>query len=448
MSRSFPPAPLPEDSNLPSPAAGGGMVRAADPLQRRSCFGWAEAPSPAAVIQDLDRRWQERAIALLHPCGDAMSISQRLQDLRSLSLEHYTSLAERHLEIAQLQLALLALAEALKQPVGQGRPELAAELGELVLRRYLDLNSTPGEAQAWLSQLHRLLERRDATDRFLRSCGGESLQAIGVSAMPPVSREAVRSSLSPLAACLGCSPRQIARTVAARREGREQQLLMQALQLSLERLGRFPFHSDGAIERLLGCDVSTARRLEPVARLNLNRRLALHADWSLPVPEAEWELHLRVIANNEEDAGPGYWHREQALREFLHRYAVLLGAPGLMPLQEQLPSAVRGAVQRHGRQSGVAARVGLRYQGQLTGESGRTYWTEQRLTQLLEQTATHSGLAAGVMPSRVQISAFLASGVVLEYLDKQPTTVFAALSRQGALRWPQVAERFGRVWQS
>lgn len=79
------------------------------------------------------------------------------------------------------------------------------------------------------------------------------------------------------------------------------------------------------------------------------------------------------------------------------------------------------------------------------GESGRTYWSEQRLRELLEQTATHCGLAAAAMPSRMQITTFLSSGVVPEYLDKQPNTVFAALSRQGRLRWPQVAERFGRV---
>jgi hypothetical protein len=165
------------------------------------------------------------------------------------------------------------------------------------------------------------------------------------------------------------------------------------------------------------------------------------------VPEAEWALHLRVIANHEEDAGAGYWHHEEALREFLHRYAALLGTPGLMPKQKQLPDAVRGAVQRLGGQSAVAALVGLKYQGQLVGENGRTYWTEARLIALLEQTVAQCGLAANAMPSKPQITAFLASGVVPEYRDKQPNSVFAALSRQSRLSWPQVAERFGRMPQ-
>jgi len=98
--------------------------------------------------------------------------------------------------------------------------------------------------------------------------------------------------------------------------------------------------------------------------------------------------------------------------------------------------------------TGVAKKVGLQYQGQLTGEKGgRTYWTEQRLSDLLDKTVVHSGLAADAMPSKQQITVFLASGVVPEYLDKQPNSVFAALRCQYTLSWQLVAERFGRVWQ-
>ena len=71
-----------------------------------------------------------------------------------------------------------------------------------------------------------------------------------------------------------------------------------------------------------------------------------------------------------------------------------------MPKQTQLPSAVRGAVQRLGGQSAVAAMVGLKYQGQLVGENGRTYWTEARLTSPLEQTVAQSGPPINAMPSK------------------------------------------------
>ena len=131
-----------------------------------------------------------------------------------------------------------------------------------------------------------------------------------------------------------------------------------------------------------------------------------------------------------------------------HRYAVVLGAPGRMPKQKQLPSAVQGAGQPHGKQSGLAKKVGLQYKGQLTGEDGgRTDWTERRLIELLEQTVVYGGHVFDVKPSRPQIKSFLASGVMPEYLDKQPNSVFAALSRQSTLGWQQVGQRFGRVWQ-
>ena len=59
-----------------------------------------------------------------------------------------------------------------------------------------------------------------------------------------------------------------------------------------------------------------------------------------------------------------------------------------------------------------------------------------------------SDLPINAMPSKAQITAFLGSGVVPEYRDKQPSSVFAALCRQSTLSWPQVAARFGRVPQS
>ena len=115
-----------------------------------------------------------------------------------------------------------------------------------------------------------------------------------------------------------------------------------------------------------------------------------------------------------------------------------------MPFQEQLPPAVRGAVQRHGGQSAVAHALGLTYRGQLVGEHGRRFWSDLRLEHLLDQTAAFCGLPARVMPSRRQIRAFLQSGVIPEYMDKQPQSVFSALSIQNTLSWEEVAGRFQR----
>lgn len=150
------------------------------------------------------------------------------------------------------------------------------------------------------------------------------------------------------------------------------------------------------------------------------------------------------MANREEHPGKGYWHSLETLRQFLLRFARLIGAPGLMPFQTQLSASVHGAVERHGGQGAVARKIGLIYQGQLVGEHGRTDWTELRLEQLHEQTVSHLHLPIRAMPSRLQIRAFLESGLVTDDADKRCETVYAALTRQSTLSWPQVAQRFGR----
>lgn len=205
-----------------------------------------------------------------------------------------------------------------------------------------------------------------------------------------------------------------------------------------------PFHTDDDEDRPLG-DAEASDLWQQVRQLKLNDRLALHAELDLPVPEAEWDLHFRVLANNEERPGTRYWDTIEPLRQLLPRFAVLFRAPGLMPKQKQLPAAVHSAVQRHGGQSKVARMIGLAYQGQLVGEHGRTYWTDLRLEQLLEQTVSYWRLSLRAMPSRLQIRAFLLSGLVIEYADKSAETVFAALTRQSTLSWSQVAQRFGRT---
>lgn len=404
---------------------------------------------PQAVaegLSELDLRWQKRAIALIGPASGSRLPFYKLQHLLSLTEEHYTALPKRLKTLHQLYDVFCRLMAASATDLDLS--EVADTIESLLLQRYLAQISTPAATGAWLHQLRRRLEPQERLGRFLRYCNGETLEAIGAASTPAVTREAVRISISPIAASLDDSPRQIARQVADHREEGKLRELASLLQESLERIGRFPFHTDGPDEFPLCCSRDMKQRLEDVAKLSLNRRLELHDSLAITVPEAEWALHLRVIAANEEEAGTGYWHREECLRQFLHRYAVELGAPGLMPKQKQLPAAVKGAVQRFGGQSAVATRVGLQYQGQLVGDDGRrTYWTETRLISLLEQTVVHANLAADAMPSRPQIAAFLCSGVVPEYRDKQPPSVFAALSRQNTLSWPQVAERFRRVPQ-
>lgn len=401
-------------------------------------------PQPTRIDTEEDQHWLERASALIGGATAEVSGAMRmLEELISLTLEHFSGLEQRIGELQQLRSAFQDI-----QAIGEGDPTLrlmAEGLQGALLQAYHLRFQAVGQTRSWLRDLRRTLESARGVAFFLRHAAGATLQAIGAEATPPISGQAVRQSFRRLSECIGLTPRELAAQLADRREQQERQRLRDALQPWLLALGRLPFHTDPLEQIEFATEPAAAAVLAQVLPLNLHQRLELYASLAIEVGEAEWALHLRVIGNAEQEAGIGYWHRLDALREFLHRYAVLLGAPGLMPKQLQLPSAVSGAVQRLGGQSAVAAKVGLTYQGQLVGESGRTYWSEQRLRELLEQTATHCGLAAAAMPSRMQITTFLSSGVVPEYLDKQPNTVFAALSRQGRLRWPQVAERFGRV---
>jgi len=426
-----PPAPLAEAIATVSSSAG----------------RWGAQPSQPCIDEAEDQRWLDRAADLLGSASvETPGALRMLDELTALTLEHFSALDHRSEELHQLRTVFQDIQAA--AGADDDRRLLAEGLQGVLLETYRQRFSAVGSASGWLRQLRRAVSAARAVEHFLRHAAGESLRSIADSSLPPISHERVRQTFRRLVDCAGLDPRELASRLGDRREQRELQRLHQALQPWLLSLGRLPFHTDEPDTHVDAEAFPASMGLEQVLHLNLNKRLALYAALAMEVPEAEWALHLRVIANNEEDAGAGYWHREEALSQFLHRFAEVLGAPGLMPLQTQLPASVKGAVQRHGGQSGVAKQVGLQYQGQLTGESGgRTYWTEQRLSVLLDKTVAHSGLAADAMPSKQQITAFLVSGVVPEYLDKQPNSVFAALSRQSTLSWQQVAERFGRVWQ-
>jgi Bacterial RNA polymerase, alpha chain C terminal domain len=405
---------------------------------------WTEPLQARVVDQQQDQQWMERAQALIGGASTERPGAHRILDeLISLTLEHFSGLSGRCQELRQLRNVFIQI-EAVAQ-TDTMQPMVAEGLQALLLQAYHQQFHSGMGAQVWLQDLQRAVAAKGAVEWFLRFCAGETLQSIVDQLSSPISREAVRKRIQRLAECAGQTPRELATRLANRREQQERQKQRAALEPWLQALGRLPFQTDCG-DAITAVSPDSATVGQAVMALNLHHRLELYAALGLAVPEAEWALHLRLIANGEHKAGVGYWHREEALTEFLHRYAEVLGAPGLMPKQLQLPSAVKGAVQRFGGQGVVAAKVGLTYQGQLVGENGRAYWTEERLRELLEQAAAHAGLAADGMPNRAQLTAFLVSGVVPAYRDKQPNTVFAALSRQGRLRWREVADRFGRVW--
>lgn len=423
--------------------------------------GWSLPPMPVAAVSSWDqlpldsvdavvpsvRDWPARAIALLTSEENGRSPERALQALKAFTVERFPSLRQRLEDIHQLQelLRSVAVAAHLAEVQTHQSSQWQVAVQQRLVCRYCDLIAGEDSTTEWLIRMRRHLNRYPQSLHLLMlHLPGRSLKAIGQANRPLLSNERVRHQIQGLEQLLAVRVEPLRHSVQEQIARQESERKTTMLQDWIDAHGRLPFHTDD--EPLAGLEtVSMSELCQQVRHLSLNRRLALHAELGLPVPEAEWDLHFRVLVNNEERPGTGYWETLEPLRRLLPRFAVLLGTPGLMPKQTQLPAAVHSAVQRHGGQSRVAEAIGLAYQGQLVGEHGRTYWTDLRLEQLLEQTVTYCCLPLRTMPSRMQIRDFMQSGMVAEYADKRFESVFAALTRQSTLSWPQVAQRFGRA---
>ena len=79
-----------------------------------------------------------------------------------------------------------------------------------------------------------------------------------------------------------------------------------------------------------------------------------------------------------------------------------------MPKQTSLPDGMRGNVQRHGGQSVVAKKIGLKYQGQLVSELGkRRFWTYEQMSNLIDEVNIFFNQQINMMPSFNQVKEFL-----------------------------------------
>ena len=117
-----------------------------------------------------------------------------------------------------------------------------------------------------------------------------------------------------------------------------------------------------------------------------------------------------------------------------------------MPKQTSLPRRVGGVVQDFGGQSDVAKRIGLRTRASLWVQAVGTYWTEERLIQLIEDVNRFHKQSSNLLPSRPQIYEFFREQQQGEYSNKKPGAPIAGMTQQGQLQWPEVAERFGKEW--
>lgn len=415
------------------------------PAPMQQPVGWSLCVDQSAERQEA-QEWVERAVALLTAASNGEDAGRLLRNLQALTLERYSSQRVRLDEIHQLQDVFGLIAEAAVQAGAMAplSPVVANVVQQQVMLRYALLIEQGQSSSAWTCTLRGQLRRApQALPCLLLRLSGLTLQQIGTLRPSSRTREAVRAQIQKAEQAFCFQVSDLVRICNTLLKDQQQQQRDAQLRQWIHELGRIPFWSDEHLIEEPSVRMANAL-LSEVLGLSLARRLSVYSDLEMDVPDGEWDLHFRVLMNSEQRPGQGYWHTLEPLRQFLPRLAVLLGEPRIMPFQEQLPPAVRGAVTRHGGQSAVAQALGLTYRGQLVGEHGRTYWTYLRLEQLLDQVVAFLQLPAPSMPSRNQIRVFMQSGVIAEYLDKQPESVISALTSQYTMSWEEVAVRFHR----
>ncbi len=185
--------------------------------------------------------------------------------------------------------------------------------------------------------------------------------------------------------------------------------------------------------------------LNEISLLNLFQRIETYKNYKLEIPENEYDYHYKYISEDLGQVGNGYWSDIENLKNYLYRHAEYLGEPDLMPKQTSTPYKIKGVVQRHGGQSVVSNKIGLIYQGQLVNVDGtRVYWTDERLSKLLDDVNIFSKQNIDIMPSHGNIIDFFKATNLQEYENKKPSSAVAALTKLGNLAWLEVAQRFNK----
>jgi DNA-directed RNA polymerase alpha subunit len=298
-----------------------------------------------------------------------------------------------------------------------------------------------------------LLNAQDATNRLSRSlkesdfrnwsvylyrCRGKTLTAIGED--QGLTRERVRQLESKIIKAVGIKPSDLASTIKESQLLRENAAELELIQAWLARLDRLPVAADDRPS-----DVEPPFLWKDVVCMNLKERINLLIKHKLAPTSKEYDYHYSYVTARTGPVGTGYWREFENLKQFVIRHAAALGSPNVMPNQTSFPDSVRGVVTSYGGQSKVAKKIGLEYRGQLVGEDGgRTYWTDDKLGQLLVDVNTQLGLGEELMPSYGQVLEFFTISPDPKYQDKKPHSAIAALTKMGRLHWSEVAKRFNK----
>lgn len=304
------------------------------------------------------------------------------------------------------------------------------------------LNSTMQTAQLETNRLLRGLSESNPQDWqvYLQRSMGQTLTSIAENMSPPVSRDVARNMETKISRGLGIKPSDLAKAIKEAKAACGDAAELEALQSWISRFERLPISTDEQ-----PADLESATRWERIVRLSLKDRINLLAKHRIVLSLKEYDYHYAYVTARTGPVGTGYWREFENLKQFVIRHAAMLGNPNVMPNQTSFPPAVHSAVTSYGGQSKVARRIGLDYHNQLVGENGgRTYWTDEKLEQLLVDVNAHIGLSVELMPSQAQVLGFFSSSQDPIYQGKKPHSVVAALSKFGKLHWSEVAKRFGK----
>ena len=253
----------------------------------------------------------------------------------------------------------------------------------------------------------------------LRSLAGETLYEIGSTSPKKQNSHMVRQKLT-LAS----------RVLLIDKKGFQREL-ERAIKLPINKKIKDFFSEKNRLPILSDCDTLAEKAVfDEVKKLNLTERILKLEELSLPLKAEEYDYHYDEILSNTHEPGNGYWLELENIAEFLKRHAVKIGEPTLMPKQVQLPHSVRGAVTHFGGQSLVASKVGLIYQGQLVGEDGRTFWTKEKINDLLNTIRSLKDETKNWMPTIEDIRKFITHTDLEEYKGLKFETLMAAIKRE------------------
>jgi hypothetical protein len=405
-------------------------------------------PALDLLVEDtINRRWCELAAACIRQKASTTPALKLIETLTSLCDSEPEALARRLGELQQLS-AILQAIQSSGASSGTASIGGAAEiLQRKLLECYAQKFSGVFPAGTWLRDLCKAMDRPTAVNMLLMHIDGLSLERIGSLSAPAITRERVRQKLMAVVTLVGCTIGELRDEMRRSREQQHGQQRDQLLRQWIATHGRLPYGTDPTLADLDADEADSQEPLLEVASASLQQRLQTYDALGIAVPEAEWDLHYQVICQRGRHLGMGYWHTIEPLKQFLTRSAEAQGEPGWMPLQIELPPAVHGAVTRHGGQGPVAGAVGMRYRGPLMGQGCRRYWTQERLSELLQHAAVHHGLPAGAMPSQLEIRRFMTSGTRSEYTGKPPATVILAMKGYAPMSWQDVAAKFDRYYR-